>query len=108
MFRYTDDPLADYAAYEAELARLEKLVPKCCKCRRPIMEDFCYELNEDKQICAECLDDHHKKKNANVFDLVCDYCGEYIDDEHYYENDDHEVFHKACVDKRFKKRVEVY
>lgn len=30
MFRYTDDPLADYAAYEAELVRLEKLVPKCC------------------------------------------------------------------------------
>lgn len=106
MFRYPD-PLDDHKAWEAELERLEKQVPVCCECRKPVMEDFCYELNEDKPICAECLDNHHKKKNANVFDLVCDYCGEYIDDEHYYENDDYEVFHKACVDKHFKKDVVV-
>lgn len=105
MFRYPD-PLDDHKAWEAELARLEKLVPKCCKCKKPMQEDFYYEFEEDRPICAECLDKHHKRKNANVFDLVCDHCGEYIDDEHYYENDDHEVFHKACVDN-FKKRVEV-
>lgn len=61
-FRYTDDPLADHAAYEAELARLEKLVPVCFKCKHPIMDDFCYELDEERIVCAECLDKHFKKR----------------------------------------------
>lgn len=64
MFRYTDDPIADHAAYEAELARLEKLVPVCFKCKAPIMEDYCYELDEDRIVCAECLDKHFKKRVA--------------------------------------------
>lgn len=62
MLRYTDDPLADYAAYEAELARLEKLVPKCCKCKKPIMDDYYYELDEERTVCADCLDTHFKKR----------------------------------------------
>lgn len=61
MFRYTDDPLADYAAYEAELERLEKLVPVCCKCKAPIAEDYCYELDEDRVVCADCLNKHFRK-----------------------------------------------
>lgn len=61
-FRYSGDPLADHAAYEAELARLEKLVPVCCKCKQPIMDDFYYELDEERNVCAECLDKHFKKR----------------------------------------------
>ena len=62
MFRYSDDPIADHAAYEAELVRLEKLVPVCSKCKRPIMDDFYYELDEERNVCAECLDKHFKKR----------------------------------------------
>ena len=61
MFRYPD-PLDDHRAYEAELARLEKLVPVCFKCKAPIMEDYCYELDEDRTVCAECLDRHFRKR----------------------------------------------
>ena len=102
MFRYPD-PLDDHKAWEAELARLEEQVPVCCECGNPVMEDFCFELNEDKQICAECLDEHHKKEVTE--DLLCDYCGKAINDDYCYENDDGQVFHKACVDKHFKKDV---
>lgn len=62
MFRYTDDPVADAAAYDAELARLEKEVPVCCKCHKPVMDDFYYELDEERIVCAECLDKHFKKR----------------------------------------------
>lgn len=102
MFRHPD-PLDDHRAWEAELERLKEQVPICCECRKPVMEDFCYELNEDKTICAECLDEHHKKETDGEW--VCDYCGKAIEDEAYYENDDGEVFHKACVDKHFKREV---
>ena len=54
MFRYTDDPIADHEAYEAELARLEKEVPVCDYCNRPVADDFYYEIN-DEVICAECM-----------------------------------------------------
>lgn len=60
-FRYTDDPLADHAAFEAELARLEALVPDCEICGSPVMEEFYYEIN-DTVICAECLDKHFRKE----------------------------------------------
>lgn len=61
MFRYTDDPLADHAAYEAEMARLEALVPDCEICGHPVAEDYYYEIN-DVVICAECMDKHFRKE----------------------------------------------
>lgn len=61
MFRYTDDPVADAAAYDAELARLEEKVPACSYCGRPVAEDFYYEIN-DEVICASCLDQHFRKE----------------------------------------------
>lgn len=104
-FRYTDDPVADAAAYDAELARLESLVPYCHHCMAPIMEDSYYEIDEGRSNCAEHLDEYHKRKVVGW--LECDYCGEAIDDEYCYKNDDDEVFCKACVDKHFKKEVMV-
>ena len=105
MFRYPD-PLDDHRAYETELARLEEQVPRCCEHRGPVMEDFYYEIHDDRPICAECLDNHHKVETEGRT-LVCDYCGGTITDDHAYENDDGEVFCKACVDKHFRKNVVV-
>lgn len=42
MFRYTDDPETDAAAYDAELARLESQVPECGYCGKPVAEDYYY------------------------------------------------------------------
>ena len=105
MFRYPD-PLNDHRAWEAELARLEDQVPKCRECRNPVMEDFYYEINDDRPICAECLDNNHKVQTEGRT-LVCDYCGHVIEDDYAYKNDDDEVFCKACVNKHFRKKVEV-
>ena len=104
MFRYPD-PLDDHKAWEAELERLKEQVPVCCECTHPVMEDFCYEIDEERIICAECLDEHHKKEVKDK--LLCDYCGKAITDEYCYENDDGQVFHQACVDKHFRKEVVV-
>lgn len=60
-FRYTDDPIRDHEAYEAELARLEEQVPVCCYCNRPVADDFFYEIN-DEPVCAECLEQHFRKE----------------------------------------------
>ncbi len=103
MFRYPD-PLDDHRAWEAELARLEDQVTKCRECGNPVMEDFYFEINDDRPICAECLDNNHKVQTEGRT-LVCDYCGKTIEDDYAYKNDDDEVFHKACVDKHFKKDV---
>lgn len=61
MFRYPD-PLDDHRAWEAELARLEKLVPVCFKCKQPIPDDYYYEVEEGMPLCAECLDKYFKKR----------------------------------------------
>jgi hypothetical protein len=61
MFRYPD-PLDDHRAWEAELARLEKLVPVCFKCKQPIPDDYYYEVEEGMPLCAECLGKHFKKR----------------------------------------------
>ena len=61
MFRYTDDPIADAAAFDAELARLEKEVPVCVNCDRPVADDFYYEVN-DEVICAECMEMHFRRE----------------------------------------------
>jgi len=106
MFRYTDDPVADAEAYYNELARLEDQVPSCCEHRGPVMEDFYYEINDDRPLCVECLDKNHKVQTEGRT-LVCDYCGKTIEDDYAYENDDGEVFCKACVNKHFKKDVMV-
>lgn len=104
MFRYPD-PLQDHRAWEAELVRLEAQVPKCCECRSPVMEDYCFELNDDRIICAECLDNNHMVEIEDQA-LVCDHCGESIEDDYAYKNDDGEVFCKGCVVKHYRRRAE--
>lgn len=61
MFRYPDQ-LDDHRAWEAELARLEKLVPVCFKCKQPIADDYYYEVEEGMLLCSECLNKYFKKR----------------------------------------------
>ena len=104
MFRYTDDPIADAAAYDAELARLEDEVPRCDECNKPVMEDFCYELHDDRMICANCLEERFKIESQG-HKYACDYCGHAITEDYAYENGDGEVFCEKCVVSHFKKDV---
>lgn len=61
MFRYTGEAAADAAAFEVELPRLEKEVPVCTYCNRPVAEDYYYEIN-DEVICAECMERDFRKE----------------------------------------------
>lgn len=61
MFQRTDDPIADFYAWDAEQYEAEQRLPKCAYCGEPILDDVCYEIN-DELICPDCLDREHKRK----------------------------------------------
>jgi formylmethanofuran dehydrogenase subunit E len=57
--RYTDNPVADFYRYDAELADEEELLPHCDYCGEPIYECY-YDIDGDI-VCKDCLDDNFKK-----------------------------------------------
>ncbi len=64
---FTDDPIADFMAYDAEReSELERL-PVCSCCDEPIQEDFFYEIN-DEVLCEVCMKSYFMKR-------VDDYAG---------------------------------
>ena len=67
MFVRTDDPIADFYAYDAELERERQKLPKCAYCGEPIDTEDCYEINE-MLICPDCLDNEHKKKTEDYME----------------------------------------
>lgn len=104
-FRYTDDPIADAEAYQAELARLEEQVPRCKECDRPIPDMCCYDFG-DEPICMECFEEHHKHDNGGL-DYGCDICGERITEDYRYEDDCETVICHECLELYFKREVVV-
>ena len=53
---WTDDPVADYEAYDRQrAAELDKL-PKCSECEEPIQDERFY-LVEGKKYCKSCMED---------------------------------------------------
>ena len=66
---WTGDALKDWERYDAQQQRgLDKL-PKCSYCHHPIQDDDYYEF-EDRLLCPECLNEHHKK---SVEDYIQDH-----------------------------------
>lgn len=57
---YTDDPVADFHAYDAERQRELDRLPICSECDEKIMTDKLYEIN-DEYICPNCMEKNHKK-----------------------------------------------
>ena len=55
---YSNDPHADFDRYDAEQARQEERLPRCCECDEPIYE-WCYEIN-DELVCEDCMLEHKK------------------------------------------------
>lgn len=56
----TDDPIADFHAYDAERQRELDRLPECCECGNPIQNEHCYEVNGE-YICPDCMEKNHKK-----------------------------------------------
>lgn len=57
---YTDDPIADFARYDAEQEEQLEKMPVCCECDNPIQDEYCYEINGEV-ICETCLDRFFRK-----------------------------------------------
>ena len=55
MARYSDDPVADFEAYDAEQEAALELLPKCSHCGEPIQDDTCFLIN-DEPICENCME----------------------------------------------------
>ena len=56
---YTDDPVADYARYDAEQERIRRKCPLCSECDEPIMDATCYVIN-DEIICESCMGQYRR------------------------------------------------
>lgn len=57
----TDNPLADFASWDAEqTAQLERL-PVCADCGEPVQDDHYYLIN-DEVICPNCLESGYRKE----------------------------------------------
>lgn len=56
----TDNPLADFASWNAEqTAELERL-PECADCGEQVQDDHYYLIN-DEVICPNCLESGYRK-----------------------------------------------
>lgn len=58
--RYSDNPLADFNAWDMEQTRQLARLPVCDYCRHEIQDDFYFEINEEI-VCEECLTRHFRK-----------------------------------------------
>lgn len=56
----TDNPIADFDAYEWEREKQLAKRPKCDICGEPIQDDYLYEI-QGELICEECLEKHYRK-----------------------------------------------
>ena len=61
--QYTDDPVADYEAYDNEQQRWLDRLPICAHCKQPIQDEEYYSFNLDGEIepvkvCSDCLRDY--------------------------------------------------
>ncbi len=61
MWSYTDDPIRDAEARDAEQQSALDKLPVCSYCGEPIQDDFCYVIN-DEIICEECLEENFRKR----------------------------------------------
>ena len=52
---YTDDPVEDYARWDAEQQRRLKKNPVCSYCEEHVQEDYFYLIN-DEVVCVGCLE----------------------------------------------------
>lgn len=59
MLKYTDDPVADFHAYDDEQQKWLDSLPVCAECGQPIQDDYCYEI-DGEIICEECLNDNYR------------------------------------------------
>lgn len=58
---YTNDPIADFAAYDFDQQKALEKLPICSECREPITDEYAFYINHD-WICCSCMD-YYKREN---------------------------------------------
>lgn len=59
MFFPSNDPIADFHAWDAEQTEQLKLLPICSDCGEPIVSDTFYEIGNER-LCESCLNNHRR------------------------------------------------
>ena len=57
---YTDDPVADFDAWDAEQNRHLATLPECADCEQAIQDEFAYYINGE-WICENCMDSYRRE-----------------------------------------------
>lgn len=57
---YTDDPLADFHAWDAEQARQLERLPMCADCDNHIQDENAYYINGE-WICEHCMSSYRRE-----------------------------------------------
>ena len=58
---YTDDPLADFARWDADQERKQSELPVCDECGERIQDEYCYTWG-GCIICEDCMEQNHKRE----------------------------------------------
>lgn len=56
---YTDDPIADFHAYDAHQAKQLEQLPACADCGEHIQEEEAFFIHGD-WICENCIDSYRR------------------------------------------------
>lgn len=57
---YTDDPLADFHAWDAEQSRQLERLPMCADCDNHIQDEEAYYINGE-WICEDCMSSYRRE-----------------------------------------------
>lgn len=60
MLCYSNDPLADFEAWDAEQNKQLAKLPVCADCDEPIQDEFAYYINGE-WICESCMDAYRRE-----------------------------------------------
>ena len=61
---YSDDPVADFDRYDAEMAQKEARLPQCEKCGQYIHDDFYFEINNE-MLCEKCMEMEYSRSTED-------------------------------------------
>ena len=65
---FTDDPVADYARWDAEQARAQARLPRCSYCEEPIQQNTAVCIGGDEWFCDGCLKNYLRKPVKDYFE----------------------------------------
>lgn len=64
---YTNDPVADFDAWDTEQNKRLEQLPVCCYCTEHIQQDHYFLIN-DEVICPDCMDSYFRKEVDDLYD----------------------------------------